>query len=215
MNGYNEVPTRAKREGVVDKLVLVESIADAYAHDRDFAEFVLRKVSSAGSGADAQARAWYEFVESIPYRREPSEVLRDPKATVGLTGGKPAGGDCDDLVLALIAGLKSLAIPVQAEILSDSDGWGFHIRARVGLPPLKPQVWVVMDPVWQSERQWAMADRNPVDNAVLQKTKGVQRSLTGTVSSTWSSLSGSLYGILLSAAGIWALWKYSRKSRTR
>lgn len=166
MNGYSEIPTRARREGVIDKLVLVESMADAYAHDREFAEFVLQKVAGAGSGADQQAKVWGDFVSSLPYRRERNEVLRDPRQTVGCGRAKAAGGDCDDLTLAFLAGMKSLAIPCQAEIISNEDGWGFHIRAICGFPPLNPKVWQIVDPVYRSEREWAMIDKNPLNNAL-------------------------------------------------
>lgn len=184
MNGYGEVPTREKNVGVVDKLCLVESMAEAYAHDREFAEFVLRTIAGSGNGADAQAASWSSFIESLPYRREMGEVLRNPVQVAVLK----TGGDCDDLVLALLAGLKSLAIPCQAEILSTSDGWGFHIRARVGLPPLNPKAWVVVDPVWRSEREWAMADRDPIaGNKLVQLSQFVQPNLTGTSSTSSSS----------------------------
>lgn len=170
MNGYSEVPTRRGLDGTIDKLALVEAMATDTAHDREFAEFVLQKIARAGSAADEQAAAWSEYVESLPYRRERREVLRDPRLVVG-SGGRPAtGGDCDDLVVALLAGLRSLDIPCQAEIMATEDGWGFHIRAIVGLPPLRPKVWCVVDPVWQSERQWAMADRNAAQNALLRRS---------------------------------------------
>lgn len=170
MNGYSEIPTRGGLDGTVDKLALVEAMATDTAHDREFAEFVLQKVSRAGSAADEQAAAWCEYVESLPYRREHTEVLRDPRLVVG-SGGRPAtGGDCDDLVLATLAGLRSLAIPCQAEILASEDGWGFHIRAVVGLPPLNPTVWSVVDPVWRSEREWTMMDRDPKQNAVVKRS---------------------------------------------
>lgn len=173
MNGYSEIPTRRGMDGVIDKLALVEAMADDTAHDREFAEFVLQKVAKVGSAADDQAAAWCEYVESLPYRREFAEVLRDPRHTVGSrkdSSGVGVGGDCDDLTLALLAGLRSLAIPCQAEILSTEDGWGFHIRARVGLPPLKPKVWMVADPVWKSEREWTMMDKNPSQNALAKRS---------------------------------------------
>ena len=205
MNGYSEVPTRARGDGVVDKLCLVESLAEKYAHDRQFAEFVLARVAGAGTGADAQAATWVKFVESLPYRREMGEVLRDPKLTA-ISGN---GGDCDDLVLALLAGLKSLAIPCQAEILSTSDGWGFHIRARVGLPPLNPKVWVTVDPVWQSEREWAMADRDPlVGNELVNHSRSVQPNLSGTLSTPSSWKLPSL--ALLLVIGLWAALRRKR-----
>jgi len=184
MNGYSEIPTRKGMDGVLDKLALVENMADDTAHDREFAEFVLRKVSGAGSAADEQAAAWCEYIESLPYRREFAEVLRDPRETVGSRGGKGVGGDCDDLTLALLAGLRSLAIPCQAEILATEDGWGFHIRARVGLPPMTPRLWMIADPVWKSEREWTMLDANPVHNALAKRSFWYAPSMKGTLEPT-------------------------------
>ena len=74
------------------------------------------------------------------------------------------------MVVATLAGLRSLAIPCQAEILATEDGWGFHIRAVVGLPPLNPKVWSVVDPVWRSEREWTMIDKDPRQNALVKRS---------------------------------------------
>lgn len=210
MNGYSEVPTRAKIDGVIDKLVLVESSADATAHDREFAEFVLSKVAHAGSGADEQAAAWCEYVESLPYRRERGEVLRDPRLVVG-SGGRPAtGGDCDDLVLVTLAGIKSLDIPCQAEIMAKDDGWGFHIRARVGLPPLNPTVWCIVDPVWRSEREWAMIDKiEPKNNALAKNMQWYSPSAKSPKSQDSSKLNLSIPLVML-AVGT-TLYVFRRK----
>ena len=213
MNGYAEVPTRHALEGTVDKLALVESMALDVAHDRSFAEFVLGVVSKAGSGADEQAAAWCKYVEGLPYRREDGEVLRDPRLTVGapIPGGQNqgvgVGGDCDDLVLAVLAGLRSLAIPCQAEIICTEDGWGFHIRAIVGLPPLKPTVWSVVDPVWQSERAWAMMDnKTPHKNALTKHSPWYRPNLSGagesSTPSSWMFLTALLAAALL-ARSVW------------
>ena len=215
MNGYSEIPTRARKEGVIDKLVLVETMADRYAHDREFAEFVLAKVAGAGSGADQQAKVWADYIESLPYRRERNEVLRDPKQTVGLGrsyGSRGVGGDCDDLTLAFLAGMKSLAIPCQAEILSNEDGWGFHIRAIVGFPPLNPKVWQVVDPVYRSEREWAMMGKNPFKNALSNHSLFLSPMTQDVMSGTVSKMSKSLTPIALAtiAAGIFL---YQRKRR--
>lgn len=212
MNGYAEVPTRRALEGTIDKLALVESMALDVAHDRSFAEFVLGVVSKAGSGADEQAAAWCKYVEGLPYRREDGEVLRDPRLTVGApvpgkTQSVGTGGDCDDLVLAVLAGLKSLAIPCQAEIICTEEGWGFHIRAIVGLPPLRPTVWCVVDPVWQSERQWAMVDNpKPYLNALSKQSSWYRPNLSGaegsSTQSSWMVLAG-IVAIALFARNLW------------
>jgi|688.fasta_scaffold07353_12 hypothetical protein len=221
MNGYAEIPTRRGMDGVLDKLALVENMADDTAHDREFAEFVLKKVAGAGSAADQQAAAWCEYVESLPYRREFAEVLRDPRQTVGSradSSGVGVGGDCDDLTLALMAGLRSLAIPCQAEILSTEDGWGFHIRARVGFPPLKPRVWMVADPVWRSEREWTMIDQNPSMNAIAKRSYWYSPALKGSMEDEYekkdaqsrqSSLTAKV-GILL-LVGVWLASKFPRR----
>lgn len=216
MNGYAEVRTRGRIDGAIDKAVLVEAMAADVAHDREFAEFVLRTISDVGSAADAQAARWCAYVESLPYRREHNEVLRDPRETVG-AGGRPAsGGDCDDLVLAVLAGLRSLAIPCQAELMAGEDGWAFHIRARVGLPPLNPQTWIVVDPVWRSEREWAMAERDPQNNALAQSWHWLApQSLRGSEGQTSSTpRSWSLLLSLGSLLGGWVLFRKWSKGRS-
>jgi hypothetical protein len=125
---------------------------------------------------------------------------------VGSGGRAATGGDCDDLVVALLAGLRSLAIPCQAEILCSEDGWGFHIRAVVGLPPLNPQVWSVVDPVWRSEREWTMIDKDPRQNALVKRSFWLApKQLAGeaqssTLSSTWTT------SAMLAATAAVAFW---------
>jgi hypothetical protein len=183
MDGYAEVPTRPAWEGTADKLALCEAMATKYSTNRAFAEKVLQVVANAGNAADQQAACWAAFVESLPYRREPGEVLRDPLETTGL-GSRGAGGDCDDLVVVLLAGMRALAIPCYAEVMTKSDGQAFHIRGRVGLPPLNPQTWAIVDPVWKSEAEWAMQGRPPGSNVLLQ---GRSFSLAGTIEPTSST----------------------------
>lgn len=154
MAQYAEVMTRGRMEGCVDKLALLQQLARERVRDREFHELVLAKVAGAGNSAEAQASRWCSYVESLEYRRDPvwAEVFRDPLVTM-----RVGGGDCDDLTLLCLAGLECLAIPCQPEALCDEEGWAFHVRVLVGLPPMAPRVWAVVDPVWQSERQWAMA----------------------------------------------------------
>lgn len=149
---YASVPERARLEGALDKCILMDCIASGLTRDREFNEFVLQKVSNAANGGDAQAAAWFAFVASLPYRREHGEIYRYWKEVV------QHGGDCDDLVNILVGGLLCLALPAFTQILTDELGWAFHCRAVVGLPPHAPTSWLVLDPVWQSEREWAMAD---------------------------------------------------------
>lgn len=210
MNGYTEIATRSGVDGVLDKLSLIERMADQYSFNRAFSEKVLRTVARAGSGADKQASAWCKFVERLPYRREPGEVLRSPCETVGATAdGSEVGGDCDDLVVALLAGLRALAIPARAEILATERGHAFHVRVRVGLPPLRPTTWAIVDPVWQSERQWAMIDQRPLDNSLLT---GRAFTLAGQPSaksvSTWNW--SNLIAVGIVAAWAWFAAKWSK-----
>lgn len=166
MTTYVEAPTRDRLTGAVDKMALMESMAEQVADDRQFAELVLEVVSGAGNAADEQAAAWARFCEGLPYRREQGEVYRDCKMVVGIGYKRPLGGDCDDIVIVFVAGCYTLGIPAKVEILCDEEGWGFHVRARVGLPPHKPVVWQVVDPVWKSEQEWAGAERDPRSSAL-------------------------------------------------
>lgn len=160
MHGYANAPTRARTQGAEDKAALMEAMAAKYADDRDFSEFVMSKLADTGDGADKLVEAWAEFCESLPYRREPGEVYRDPMRVV------QSGGDCDDLTIVFVAGCLAVGVPAKVEILTNEEGWGFHVRARVGLPPHAPEVWAVVDPVWRSEKQWAMANRDPTETSL-------------------------------------------------
>jgi hypothetical protein len=152
MAEFVEVTTRQKLEGAIDKIALIDAMAQAQTTNREFCEAVLAKLAGVGSGADEQAAAWCQFVEGLPYRRELVETFRDPMRTM------VDGGDCDDLTVLCLAGLKCLAIPCLPEALCDEEGWAFHVRVLVGLPPMDPKVWTIADPVWESERRWAMID---------------------------------------------------------
>lgn len=165
---YSDVPTRDRDVGALDKAVLMSEIAESLTTDREFNEFVMRKVAKASNAADEQVMVWCQFCESLPYRREAGEVYRSWRECVGLETGTPAGGDCDDLTILLVAGCRSLGLQALVEILKDSEGWGFHVRGRVGLPPHRPTYWAVVDPVWRSEREWAM-DGRPLDESELVK----------------------------------------------
>lgn len=205
MNGYSEAPTRSGRKGVLDKLVLIDALSDRFSEDRGLHERVLRIVSRAPSDADEQIWAWEQYVDSLPYRRDPAEeVFRDPRQTIDV------GGDCDDMVLLFMSGTKALGIPVVPEIVADQDGHGFHIRARVGLPPIHPEAWVIVDPVYKSEGKWAMKDKgvrgskylaqnNRLQNALSSPPVPIQ-GLSGLTTSAASSSKPAL--LLLLAAGI-------------
>jgi hypothetical protein len=161
---YTAAPTRVGMVGVKDKLALISAMSDKYAHNRDFAERVLHVVRNSGNGADGQVKAWESFVEGLPYRREQGEVLRNPVATAfgshnGKAGSGAVGGDCDDLVIATLAGLRSLGLEAVPQIIARENGDGFHIRVLVAMPPINPTHWRVIDPVWRSERQWAMVGK--------------------------------------------------------
>ncbi len=202
--GYSDVPTRDRDQGALDKAVLMSEIAESLLSDREFNEFVLRTVALAGNPADQQIAAWSAFCEKLPYRREPGEIYRAWREVVGLDTGVAAGGDCDDLTILLVAGFRSLGLQSMVEILKDEDGWGFHVRARVGLPPHKPTFWAVVDPVWRSEREWAMVDRDLGASPVVQRSLQQTQSEAPSRSSLAPSLSGlssmqnwSMTGLLL------------------
>lgn len=213
MRDYADVPTRDRHNGALDKAVLMSEIADSLQGDREFNEFVLRKVAKAGNAADEQVMEWTKFCESLPYRRENAEIYRAWRECVGLETGVPAGGDCDDLTILAVAGLRSLGMQSMVEILKDEEGWGFHVRARVGLPPHRPTYWAVVDPVWRSEREWAMAEK-PLDQSPLVQQS--QRQLQGqgqsfvVVPSSGSSMPSSWMTLLLTltaGVGIGLWWK--------
>ena len=136
----------------LDKLRLISEMAEAWAVESEaFGEFVLAVVQRAGAGSSAaeQVCAWADFCESLPYRREAEEKFRSPVLTA------QKGGDCDDLTILALAGFRSLGLQCYPECFAPPAGNGFHVRARVGLPPLEPTRWLVVDPVWKSEREWA------------------------------------------------------------
>lgn len=209
-SSYADVPTRDQDEGALDKAVLMSEVAESLTSDRDFNEFVLRKVAKAGNAADEQVVEWAKYCESLPYRRENGEVYRDWREIVGLATDVPAGGDCDDLTILLVAGCRSLGMQSLVEILKDEQGWGFHVRARVGMPPHAPTYWAVVDPVWRSEREWAMVDKGLGASALVQRsqavTQGQQDPSFLIVPSQWTPSSWMIPLLALLAglgAGIW------------
>ena len=215
MNGYADVPTRDRDEGALDKAILMTDVAESLTQDRDFNEFVLRTVANAGNPADQQVAAWCEYVEGLPYRRESGEVYRAWREIVGYGTGTPTGGDCDDLTILLVAGIRSLGIPAVVEILKDSQGWGFHVRARVGVPPHNPTRWVIVDPVWQSEREWAMVDQQPGQSALdkrLREHPPVQGLASSFESSSWMRSSTPILRLPLLLLGAGVIWWWTRNS---
>lgn len=155
MSSTAEAPTRERYLGVRDKLCLMEAMAWQYADDSTVDDVVRQALVHADNSALEQFRAWQSRCEAIRYRRENGERYRHPVSVLRV------GGDCDDQVIVACAGLRALGIPCKVEILSDELGWGFHVRARVGLPPHRPQAWPILDPVWMSEAQWAMEGSPP------------------------------------------------------
>ena len=198
MADFVEVTTRRQIEGAIDKLALIDAMAEQQALNREFCEAVLAKISKAGSAADQQAAAWCAVVEALPYRREPVEQFRAPMRTL------VDGGDCDDLTVLLLAGLKCLAIPCMAEALCDEDGWAFHVRALVGLPPMRPEVWTIADPVWTSERQWAMVDR-PSSDLPIGRDTILNSTAYSTPSSSRKTLAAMMLGGVLGILGARAI----------
>ena len=148
---YLELPTRSGHDGALDKAALAVSLSEWTAHtNREFLTFVRRVVNGAGS-AKEQADKWFDFLSSRSYSREFGDVFAHPSDT------SEVGGDCDDLAIALMAGLISLGIPTTAEII-ENNGSGIHIRVRAGFPPHDPpkdlNLWTIYDPTKKSEPLW-------------------------------------------------------------
>lgn len=140
----------------IDKWRLVQAMAVSYGTESpELQQLVRSKIAGAPSAADAQVLAWEAFCMSLPYRREAGELLASPLDTA------KHGGDCDDLVLLFLAGCVSLGIPCEPEMVCDTEGWPFHIRAKVGLPPMSPTHSYYVDPVCWSEREWSMGGKKP------------------------------------------------------
>lgn len=150
-----EAPTRQRFDGARDKLCLIEAMAWKFAHDHDVDRAVRAAVSHVGNSALDQVRAWQSRCERMLYRREAGERYRHPISVLR------DGGDCDDQVIVFCAGMRALGLPCKVEILVDESGWAYHVRARAGVPPVSPTIWLVVDPVRLSERQWAMVDQKP------------------------------------------------------
>ena len=208
-HGYSLVPTRGGIEGVVDKIVLIEDTAEEYSLNREIQDLLLTKVlNGVGSPADEQLKAWEKFLESLPYRREAGEIIRKPTETAKY------GGDCDDLTTLAIAGARAIGLPAKAEVIANSNGDGFHVRALVGLPPVgEPEVWVPIDPVYWSEPEWAMAKKNRT--LAYQKFPGVNPNVSGLTLAQISQgppkeqlIRTGTIGIAVAA---WALWLLYRK----
>jgi len=140
----------------LDKWRLVQAMAVSYGTESpELQQLVRREIASAPSAADKQVEVWECFCMDLPYRREAGEFLANPLHTA------KHGGDCDDLVLLFLAGCVSLGIPCEPEMVCDTEGWPFHIRAKVGLPPLNPTHTYYVDPVCWSEREWSMSGKTP------------------------------------------------------
>ena len=188
--GYSPYLSRAGLEGTVDKMVLIEQMGVKYGHDRRLQELVLSLLRNVGSAADDQLAALSTWLESLPYRREPSEIIRNPLQTA------KNGGDCDDFAVLAIAAATAIGLPARAQVVATSGGEGFHIRTLVGLPPMDPTIWVIVDPVYRSEPKWAMANRDL--GAVSRRFRTVPKGkFQGT---TAAKLGGKPVWLLLAAA---------------
>ena len=206
---YAEVMTRQRWDGAIDKLALLQHLAYQQVQNKEFCDQVLGVVSRAGSSALEQASTWCTFVEGLRYRRDPLlvEVFRDPMVVM-----QEGGGDCDDLTLLCLAGLYSLSIPAMPEALCDEEGWAFHVRVLVGLPPLRPDTWMVVDPVWSSERQWAMADAPQSSLPLGRDRLPMQGPPSSTQSSSKAVLGAAalLAGLMLNRGALAGLLKLAR-----
>jgi len=174
----------------IDKLALVCAKAmRAGQEDVELQRLVRQKIAGAPSDAEAQVLAWEKFCMSLPYRRESGEFLEAPIQTA------KSGGDCDDLVLLFLAGCVSLGIPCEPELVCDQQGYPFHIRALVHLPPLNPTHTIPVDPVCWSEREWSMSGKQPsADGRAVRISSGQQESGGG----VWLLLLGVAFGLTAS-----------------
>lgn len=166
---YTFVMARHGVVGVTDKLCQFEAMAEVWggklpvgavvqtamveaSANREFRELVIRTIKpDQNPSLQDQVAVWEAFCESRPYFREPGEVVANPIETAR------RGGDCDDLVVLLLAGYYAMGVEnAQAQILADEKGNGYHIRALCPYPLVgKPEGFRVVDPVWHSEFAWA------------------------------------------------------------
>lgn len=166
---YSFVMARHGIVGVTDKLCQFEAMAEVWggkqppgaivekamveaSANREFRELVIRVIKPhEHPSLEDQVCAWEDFCESRPYFREPGEVIANPLETA------KRGGDCDDLVVLLLAGYYAMGVEhAKAQIAMDNKGNGYHIRALCPYPLVgPPEGWRVVDPVWHSEFAWA------------------------------------------------------------
>jgi transglutaminase-like putative cysteine protease len=100
---------------------------------REFA----RRIALGGSVNDEASivEQIHAFVrDAIPYVRDPSwEEFADSETILGMTKGRPAGGDCDDKARLFVA--LSRGVGIDARILPVFDGDDFvHVQAQVAFP---------------------------------------------------------------------------------
>lgn len=173
----------------IDKLALVAAMAmRSGQEDVELQRLVRQAIATAPSDAEAQMLAWEKFCMALPYRREAGEFLESPIQTA------KTGGDCDDLVILFLAGCVSLGLPCEPELVCDQQGYPFHIRALVHLPPLAPTHSVVVDPVCWSERQWSMAGKQPSAEGRAVRIAPQQKESGG----VWLLLLGVAFGLTAS-----------------
>jgi hypothetical protein len=188
---YAAYDERTGHEGLVDKLAMMEAAAQRHARaNAQFRTGVLRvialdpgvwrhvdpdgfvrrrleQITGRGDGADEQVRRLEAYMRLIRYVREVGEIVQAPDWLLGFVDDDtpPLGGDCDDLAIAFHAACVAIEVPSLLQILTDEQGRGFHIRNLVGLPPTRPQGWLVIDLVDQSEGRWAMSGRSVYEAA--------------------------------------------------
>lgn len=150
--GFIPANTVCESDATIQKLSLANALANEYSVRRSFQEIVLRILANAESSPDNQLIAIEKYIDSLPYRREPIEILRNPEETLAF------GGDCDDLATAFVACALAVAIPAEVQGIENEKFGGFHLRALAYLPPDNPEFALAFDPVFRSEREWVMYD---------------------------------------------------------
>lgn len=151
------VPTRLGPPGTADKLALIYAEAERCAELPAIQDLALTICQGCGSGGQACVEAIEAWASQIDYRHEPKDILRDPLVVA------EKGGDCDDLTLLVGSLLLALNIPFEPEIVADDACVAFHVRAVAGLPPGKPTIGYVIDPVLWTERAWHAAPTVPAN----------------------------------------------------
>lgn len=169
---YLAVPTRIGMDGAKDKAAIANGLAYwTAATNREFLQKV-RTVVNNEKSAEGQIKAWFKYCEGKTYSREVGDIFSHPNDT------DKVGGDCDDTLILLLAGIKALGVQCEPEVITRNDS-GIHIRLRVGMPPHSPPAdhtkWKILDPSHKSELLWVGA----TDSLYSPRTVSTSEGFTG------------------------------------